>query len=114
MYIGIPVDWDEACRLLGISCETEINVYLKQQSSALGYYGLEKNVSVLGLKYTSLTENMWAGKTAVENLADLMNLCNEWKKEVKKIRLDLSRVELARLESESEWVEYPEPMMFIA
>lgn len=113
IYIGIPVEYEEACRIVGCAPDDDIVSYLANQlKTPFELHGIDKNLCVLGLAYTKLHDNLSGGKTAIETLADLMNLCHEWKMEVKRLKLDLSCVEMARMEEMPYRVAYPEPMIF--
>lgn len=112
LYVGLPLEYDECARLLignkipeGVSFH--IDTYLKNMKSKLRYYPIDKGFNILGFE-------VYGDKMSVENLCILLlSLKSQFVEEMKSLKIDLSRVSIARMEEEPEIVENPSPMALL-
>lgn len=113
LYLGFPVSLGEALRLFKLDesivssfYHTEpVQAYLKQKKSHLLFFYIDKGSCFLGLP---LSDNVVEYETAVTELIGLRKILLS---ELRALGVDLSRVELTRVEEEGEWVENPEPFL---
>ena len=109
LYVGLPLEYNECVRLLNghklpDDVSFDICEYLKRMNSKLKYVGIDKGFNILGF-------GVYSDDMSVENLCILLlTLKNQFLEEMKSLKVDLSRVEIARMEMEPEIVENPSPM----
>lgn len=113
LYLGYPISLEEALRLFSLDkslvstfYHTEpVQAYLKKKNSHLLFFYIDKGSCFLGL---SLSDSFVEYETAVTEIIGLRRILLS---ELRNLGVDLSRVELTRIEEEGFWVENPEPFL---
>ncbi len=118
LYIGIPLYREEIERLFeeadpklcGMSI---IQIALKDKGIKLDFHYTDKSVYVFGYEILDFWKNIWGRPTiSVEDSVILiLQKKKQWKEEVAKLGLNLTKVTLARMEDEDEIVTNPEPFL---
>ena len=118
LYIGIPLYRDEIERLFedadsklcGMSI---IQIALKQKGSELDFHYIDKGVYVFGYEIPDFWKNILGQPTlSIEDSVILiLQKKKQWKEEVTKLGLNMTKVTLARMEDEDEIVANPEPFL---
>lgn len=95
MYVGLPIEYMEAIRLLGKDSEEfSVEDYLKAQWSALTFKWIDKNLWILGVQVYS------DDYTHVEKMIENIKLAETiFYMEAKRLKIDLSRVYTVEMES---------------
>lgn len=91
MYVGLPLEYMEAVRLLGKDSEEfSVEDYLKQQWSPFTFKWIDKNLWILGIKiYNDEYTHVHHMLEQIRSAEQLFYI------EAKRLNMDLSRVELA-------------------
>lgn len=93
MYIGFPIEYMEAVRLLGKDSEEfSVQDYLKSQWSPFSFKWIDKNVWILGVKIYN-DDRIHVGEM-VEYIKTIEQV---FYKEAKRLKIDLSLVRIAQL-----------------
>ena len=114
MYIGFVIPVEEALRLLKLPEDfaktfydtDSIQRYLKDAKSHITFQYIDKGACLFGIK-VRLTEE----PTLEETIVAMIEAKKDFLCEVKKLRIDISKVNINRIEEESWLVENPEPYM---
>ncbi len=91
MYVGLPLEYMEAIRLLGKDSEEfSVEDYLKQQWSPFTFKWIDKNLWILGIKiYNDEYTHVHRMLEQIRSAEQVFYI------EAKRLNMDLSRVELA-------------------
>jgi hypothetical protein len=120
-YVGITIEVPEALRLLNLGPEfakhyydTEpINQYLKESDSALRFVYVDKGVCILGLPLRGEPQ-YWPPMLGLEtSILRIKSLAQKFRDETNRLCIDLSKVEIAVMESEPIEMENPEPFLIL-
>ncbi len=120
-YIGITIEIEEALRLLNLDPElcrnyyhTEpIDRYLNDKESCLRFLYVDKGVCILGLPLMGEPQ-YWPPMMGVQNsILQIRDLTQKFRDEVQRLKIDLSKVTIAVMESESIEMENPEPFLIL-
>lgn len=108
MYVGLPLEYMEAVRLLGkASEEFSVEDYLKAQWSPLTFKWIDKKLWVLGVKVYS-DDDM----THVEKIIENIKLAEKiFYIEAKRLNIDLSSVKIVEMESSPVEVKNAKPYL---
>ena len=91
--------------------ERRLNEILKEKTT-LRVHRLDKGVFVLGYEIPEIRANLWAPmKTVEESLVLILSRKVDWLNEINRIGMDLSKVRIAHMEAESEFLFNPEPVL---
>lgn len=105
MLFGFPLEETECARLLRQPDPSTINDLLYAQQSELQFVWIDKRVGVLGIPMKSSCVH----QTYTEMISHILETELKFRAEIRMLRIDLSRVEIARMEDDPEIVENPEP-----
>ena len=120
-YIGISIEIDEALRLLKLDPEiakfyydTEpIDRCLQSQGSCLRFVYVDKGVCILGIPLMG-EGPYWPAMMSVKNgISQILDVSERFRSEIKRLKVDLSKVTIAVIESESIELENPEPFLIL-
>lgn len=113
IYIGLPISYEECLRLLKLPDEPHaIDIYLAAKDSSLVLEGLDKGVCAFGIKL-DLTDLRHPLTSLEEVLKQIVGGQRSFYKEILRLKIDLSFVNLSYMEEGEEEVENPSPV-FIA
>ena len=112
MYIGFVIPIEEALRLLNLEDDfvktfydtKPIDKYLKEKGSKLIFEYMDKGACLFAIRVALKPE-----PTIEETLLQLIQAKREFLAEIKQLKIDISKVNLTRVEEESWLVENPEP-----
>ena len=120
-YVGITIEVPEALRLLNLGLEFAkhsydtgpIDQYLRECDSALRFVYVDKGVCILGLPFRGEPQ-YWPPMLGVENsILRIRSLAQKFRDEANRLGIDLSKVVIAVMESESIEIENPEPFLIL-
>lgn len=118
IYVGFVIEVGEAIRLLGldesiVSCfyDTEpIQKYLKDEGSDLKFFYIDKGACLFGLRVHTSDRVLQLPYSTVDNtIVAILKRKDEFLKEIRKLKIDISQVNITWSEEESRLVENPQP-----
>ena len=91
--------------------ERRLNELIRDKTN-LRVHWLDKGVFFLGYDIPEIRTNLWSPmKTVEESLVLILSRKVDWLNEVKRIKMDLSKVLIAHMEDESKFLFNPEPVL---
>lgn len=121
VYIGITLYMEEALRILNMNgtfvksfYDTKpIDDFLKDIGSCLSFRYLDKGVCVLGIPLEG-DRMYWPSMICVEDgLSQILQLTKKFREEVRCLKIDLSSVTIAQMESEALQMQNPDPFLIL-
>lgn len=121
-YVGITLEIGEALRLLKLDdnlvktfYDTEpIDNYLQDSGFSMRFEYIDKGVCVLGIPLEG-ERRYWPAMLGIETgLAKILELAKKFREEVKHLKIDMSKVQIAQMEAESIEMENPDPFLILA
>ena len=109
LYVGYPVYFETALKLIPPSPGTNLNDQLATQGLTL--YEIDKGVCILGLEVPEIHISDRAYQSVDDGLRHILDAKKKVVAGLKALNANLSRFEIAPMEEETIWVENPEPYL---